>query len=111
MALIGGFNVYPRNVEDALMEHPGVREVGVVAIPHPDPQKVGQEALKSWIVTQEGSNLTVEELIAFAKQKLAPYEIPSRIEFVPELPRTTVGKILRRELARMEIESREQAET
>jgi len=110
MALIGGFNVYPRNVEDVLMEHPAVREVGVVAVPHPDPQKVGQEALKAWVVVHEGQTLTAEDLIAFARQKLAPYEVPTRIEFVTELPRTTVGKILRRELARMEIEAREQAE-
>lgn len=108
MALIGGYNVYPRNVEDKLMEHPAVREVGVVAIPHPT--KVGQEALKAWVVLHEGQNLTAEQLIEFAGQKLARYEIPTRIEFVPELPRTTVGKILRRELARMEMEAREQAE-
>lgn len=110
MALIGGFNVYPRNIEDALMEHPAIKEVGVAAIPHPDPTKVGQEALKCWAVLQEGQTVTAEDLIAFARERLAPYEIPTRIEFVSELPRTTVGKILRRELARMEIESREQAE-
>jgi len=108
MALIGGYNVYPRNVEDKLMEHPAVREVGVVAIPHPT--KVGQEALKAWVVLYEDQSLTAEQLIEFAGQKLARYEIPTRIEFVPELPRTTVGKILRRELARMEMEAREQAE-
>ncbi|NLX11474.1 MAG: long-chain fatty acid--CoA ligase [Chloroflexi bacterium] len=110
MALIGGFNVYPRHIEDTLMEHPAVKEVGVVAIPHPDPNKVGQEALKAWVVLMEGQTLTADDLIAFARERLAPYEVPTRIEFVPELPRTSVGKILRRELARMEIESREQAE-
>jgi long-chain acyl-CoA synthetase len=108
MALIGGFNVYPRNVEDVLMEHPGVREVGVVSIPHPDPQKVGQEALKAWVVLQEGHTVTPDELIAFAGEKLAQYEVPRRYEFLSQLPRTAVGKILRRELARMEIETREQ---
>lgn len=111
MALIGGFNVYPRNVEDVLMEHPAVKEAGVAAIPHPDPTKVGQEALKAWVVIKPGQTLTVEELIAFAREKLAPYETPTRITFVNELPRTTVGKILRRELARMEIEAREKAES
>ncbi len=110
MALIGGFNVYPRTVEDVLMEHPAVREVGVTAIPHPDPQKVGQEALKAWVVCRDGQQVTVEDLIAFAGERLARYEIPTRIEFVDELPRTSVGKILRRELARMELEAREQAE-
>ncbi|RPI97140.1 MAG: long-chain fatty acid--CoA ligase, partial [Chloroflexi bacterium] len=110
MALIGGFNVYPRNVEDVLMEHPAVREVGVVAVPHPDPQKVGQEALKAWVVLKEGQTATVEALCAFASERLAPYEIPTRIAFVNDLPRTTVGKILRRELAQMELAAREQAE-
>jgi long-chain acyl-CoA synthetase len=111
MALIGGFNVYPRNVEDVLMEHPAVKEVGVAAIPHPDPQKVGQEALKAWVVVKEGHTLTVDELCVFASEHLARYEIPTRIAFVDDLPRTTVGKILRRELAQMELEAREQAES
>ncbi|HML20122.1 MAG TPA: long-chain fatty acid--CoA ligase [Aggregatilinea sp.] len=110
MALIGGFNVYPRVVEDVLMEHPAVQEVGVAAIPHPDPNKVGQEALKAWVVRREDTQLTTEDLIAFAGERLARYEIPTRIEFVDELPRTSVGKILRRELARMDLEAREQAE-
>ncbi len=110
MALIGGFNVYPRLVEDVLMEHPAVQEVGVAAIPHPDPEKVGQEALKAWIVVRAGHTLTETELIAFASETLARYEIPTRFAFVDELPRTTVGKILRRELARMELEAREQGE-
>ena len=109
MALIGGFNVYPRTIEDALMEHPAVKEVGVAAIPHPDPQKVGQEALKAWVVVREGQTLTAEDLMEFAGERLARYEIPSRFEFVNELPRTSVGKILRRELARMEIETHEKA--
>lgn len=107
MALIGGFNVYPRAVEDVLMEHPAVREVGVAAVPHPE--KVGQEALKAWVVLHEGQKLTSEELIEFASTKLARYEVPTRFEFVSDLPRTTVGKVLRRELARMEMEAREKA--
>jgi len=111
MALIGGLNVYPRNVEDVLMEHPAVQEVGVAAIPHPDPAKVGQEALKAWVVVKPGESLTSEQLCDFAAQKLARYEIPTRIEFVDALPRTTVGKILRRELARMDLEARERDES
>ncbi len=104
MALIGGFNVYPRNVEDVLMGHPAVLEVGVAAIPHPDPDKEGQEALKAWVVLKPGEQASAEDLIAFARQELARYEIPSRFEFVAELPKTSVGKILRRELIRMEME-------
>lgn len=111
MALIGGLNVYPRNVEDVLMEHPAVQEVGVAAIPHPDPAKVGQEALKAWVVLKPGQTATADELIAFAADKLARYEIPTRIEFVDSLPLSSVGKILRRELARMEIEARERGKS
>ncbi|PJF44255.1 MAG: long-chain fatty acid--CoA ligase [Phototrophicales bacterium] len=106
MALIGGFNVYPRAVEDVLSAHPKVLEVGVAAIPHPE--KEGQEALKAWVVVKEGETLTAEELIEFASQKLARYEVPTRIEFVDSLPRSTVGKILRRELVRQELEKLEQ---
>ncbi len=110
MALIGGFNVYPRNVEDVLNEHPAVLEVGVAAVPHPDADKVGQEALKAWVVLKPDMQATDKELIAFAGERLARYEVPTRIEFVKELPKTTVGKILRRQLAQMEIEAREKAE-
>ncbi|MBI5930167.1 MAG: long-chain fatty acid--CoA ligase [Chloroflexi bacterium] len=110
MALIGGFNVYPRNVEDVLSEHPAILEVGVAAVPHPDPDKVGQEALKAWVVVKPDMNVTDKELITFAAERLARYEVPTRIEFVKELPKTTVGKILRRQLAQMEIEAREKAE-
>ena len=109
MALIGGFNVYPRNAEDVLMKHPAVLEVGVAAVPHPDPTKVGQETLKAWVVVKPGMSVTAEELIEFASQDLARYEIPSRYEFVSELPKTTVGKVLRRELVQMELESRERS--
>jgi len=102
MALIGGFNVYPANVEKTLMEHEAVGDVGVAAVPHPE--KAGQEALKAWVVKAAGKEVTEKELIAFCKDKLAPYEVPRRIEFVSELPKTTVGKILRRDLIKMEVE-------
>ena len=96
------FNVYPRAIEDVLNDHPAILEAGVAGIPHPE--KEGQEALKAWVVLHEGQNVTTEALIEFMEQSLARYEVPNRIEFVKELPRTTVGKILRRELVRQEIE-------
>jgi long-chain acyl-CoA synthetase len=105
MALIGGFNVYPRNIEDALMEHPAVQEVGVAAVPHPE--KEGQEALKAWVVLKPDQKATEADLIAFCETKLARYEVPTRFAFVKEIPKTTVGKILRRELAAMEVAERE----
>ncbi len=103
MALIGGYNVYPATVEDALKAHPAVFEVAVAAIPHPE--KAGQEALKAWVVFHEGQTASEEELIQHCEDYLLAYEIPRRYAFVAELPKTEVGKTLRRELVRMEIES------
>ena len=100
MALIGGFNVYPAAVENAIAAHEAVLEVGVAAIPHPE--REGQEALKAWIVRKPGAQLTSEQVIAFLDDKLAPYEIPRRIAFIDELPKTAIGKTLRRELAQMD---------
>jgi long-chain acyl-CoA synthetase len=102
MVLIGGFNVYPANVEKVLMEHPAVRDAGVAGIPHPE--KPGQEALKAWVVKAEDRDVTEKEIIEFAQSRLARYEVPTRVEFVSELPKTTVLKVLRRELQRMEKE-------
>lgn len=103
MALIGGFNVYPTTVENAISAHEAVLEVGVAAIPHPE--RVGQEALKAWIVRKPGAQLTSEQVIEFLGDKLAPYEIPRRIAFIDELPKTAIGKTLRRELAQMDAEA------
>ncbi len=103
MALIGGYNVYPNTVEKAIMSHPAVLEVGVAAIPHP--QRIGQEALKAWIVLKPGQRAAADEIINFLADALAPYEIPRRISFIDELPKTAVGKTLRHELVKMELES------
>lgn len=105
MALIGGFNVYPAAVENAIKSHPAVFEVGVAAVPHPE--KEGQEALKAWVVVKPGETLTEKELIAHCEKLLAQYEIPRRYAFVSELPKSTVGKTLRRELVQLELDERE----
>ncbi len=107
MALIGGFNVYPNAVEKVLTDHPAVLEAGVAAVPHPE--KAGQEALKAWIVLQPGMTVTEQELIAHCEKFLARYEVPTRFEFIKELPKTAVGKTLRRELVQMELAERERA--
>ncbi len=104
MALIGGYNVYPNMVDKVLIEHPAVMDVAVAAIPHPT--KEGQEALKAWIVLQPDHSVSPEELIAFASERLARYEVPTRFAFVDALPKSSVGKTLRRELVRMELEER-----
>ncbi|KAA0269748.1 MAG: long-chain fatty acid--CoA ligase [Anaerolineales bacterium] len=92
----GGFQVWPREVEEAIAAHPKVLEVGVGGIP--DPHR--GETVKAWIVAKPGETLTEEELKAFCKEHLAPYKVPTHYEFRSELPKTTVGKILRRELVR-----------
>ncbi len=105
MALIGGFNVYPNNVEKVIAEHPSVLEVGVAAVPHPD--KAGQESLKAWIVLRPGQTATAAEIVEHTCKFLARYECPTRFAFVESLPKTTVGKTLRRELVQMELAERE----
>ncbi|MDX1991518.1 MAG: long-chain fatty acid--CoA ligase [bacterium] len=105
MALIGGFNVYPNTVEKVIKDHPAVLEVGVAAVPHPE--KVGQESLKAWVVLQPDQKATEAEIIAHCERFLAPYEVPRRISFITELPKTVVGKTLRRELIQMEVGERE----
>src|SRR5919108_6449078 len=97
----GGFQVWPREVEEAISSHPKVLEVGVGGIPDPN----RGEAVKAWVVVKPGETITVEELKAYCKEHLAPYKVPSHIEFRNELPKTTVGKILRRELVRQHKES------
>lgn len=107
MALIGGFNVYPNNVEKVIAGHPAVLEVGVASIPHPDKDKVGQEALKAWVVLRPGMTTTEKELMSFCEKSLAKYEIPSRFSFIEALPKTAVGKTLRRELIQLEVADQE----
>jgi long-chain acyl-CoA synthetase len=88
-------------VEEVISDHPKVLEVGVGGIPDP---KSG-ETVKAWIVVKPGESLTEDEIKSFCKERLAPYKVPRQIEFRTELPKTTVGKILRRELVRQHKES------
>jgi long-chain acyl-CoA synthetase len=93
MINVSGFNVYPNEIEEVLMTHPGVLEVGAVGIPHP---KTG-EAVKV-VVVRKDKALTDADLIAYARKNLTGYKIPHHVEFRDTLPKTNVGKILRREL-------------
>jgi long-chain acyl-CoA synthetase len=92
----GGYQVWPREVEEVIASHPKVLDVGVAGIP--DPYR--GETVKAWIVPKPGQAPTEEELKAFCKERLAAYKVPTHYEFRTELPKTTVGKILRRELVR-----------
>ncbi len=96
----GGYQVWPREVEEAIMANPKVLDAGVAGIP--DPYR--GETVKAWIVLKPGETLSEDEVKAWCKERLAPYKIPTHIEFRTELPKTTVGKILRRELVRQEKE-------
>ncbi len=97
----GGFQVWPREVEEALAANPKILEVGVAGIP--DPYR--GETVKAWIVLKPGQTITEEELKAWCKERLAAYKVPTHYEFRSELPKTTVGKILRRELVRQHKET------
>lgn len=93
MILVSGFNVYPNEVEDVMSKHPGVLEVAAIGI---HDEKSG-EVVKIFVVKKDAS-VTAEELIAFARKDLAGYKVPKAVEFRNELPKTNVGKILRRAL-------------
>ncbi len=92
----GGYQVWPREVEEVLAVHPKIMEAGVAGIP--DPYR--GETVKAWIVLKPGETATEDEIKAFCKERLAVFKVPTHYEFRKELPKTTVGKILRRELVR-----------
>jgi long-chain acyl-CoA synthetase len=94
MIISGGENVHPTETENALQEHPAVRESAVVGVPDP---RWG-EAVKAVVALEPGCEVTAEELIAFCKEQIAGYKCPRSVDFVTELPKSTVGKILRREV-------------
>lgn len=97
MILVSGFNVYPNEVEEALAAHPKVLEVGVIGIPS---DKMGEQP-KAFVVRKDNS-LTEKELLDYSKTVLTGYKRPRSIEFVDELPKSNVGKILRKDLRKME---------
>jgi len=98
MIIAGGYNIYPREIEEVLYEHPDVQEVVAAGIP--DPYR--GETVKAYVVLKEGTKITEEELNKFVRQHLAAYKVPRIYEFRQELPKTAVGKILRRALVEEE---------
>jgi long-chain acyl-CoA synthetase len=91
----GGFNIYPREIEDLLYMHPRVLEAAAIGVPSGEKG----ERIKAFVVPKEGEKITAEEIIEFCRKNLAPYKVPKFVEFRTALPKSTVGKILRRELA------------
>ena len=98
MILCSGYNVYPREVEEVLYMHPAVQEAAAIGVP--DPYR--GESVKAYVVLKAGATATDQEIIAFCKDKLAPFKVPKQIAFEKELPKTMVGKVLRRELKERE---------
>lgn len=96
----GGYQVWPREVEEVIAENPKVLEVGVAGIP----DAYRGETVKAWVVLKPGETATVDEIRAWCKERMAPFKVPTHVEFRDELPKTTVGKVLRRELVRQDRE-------
>jgi long-chain acyl-CoA synthetase len=91
--------IYPADVEAALFEHPKVREAAVVGVP--DPRR--GETVKTFVVLKEGETATEEEIIAFCRERLAAYKVPRVVEFRADLPKSMIGKVLRRTLREEEV--------
>ena len=96
----GGFQVWPREVEEVISQHPKVLEVGVAGIP----DAYRGETVKAWVTLKPGESADAEEIRAWCKERLAVFKVPTQVEFRAELPKTMVGKILRRELVRQDKE-------
>lgn len=95
MIIAGGFNIYPREIEEVLYEHPQISEAAVVGIP----DSYRGETVKAFIVLREGEQLSEEELDRFLRNRLAAYKVPHHYEFIKELPKSAIGKVLKRTLA------------
>ncbi len=100
MIISSGFNIFPREIDDELYRHPKVKEVCTIGVPH----EYRGETIKTFIVLKEGEAATVEEFIEYCRESLAKYKVPKIIEFKKELPKSSTGKILRKELRRQEME-------
>jgi long-chain acyl-CoA synthetase len=94
LIIASGFNIVPREVEEVIFMHPKVMEAAVAGVPDP---KRG-ETVKAYVVLKQGQTATVDEIRNFCKESLAPYKVPTLVEFRTELPKTQVGKVLRRQL-------------
>jgi len=92
--IVGGFNVYPAEVESVLQEIPEIREAAVVGVPH----HVSGEIVKAYVVPNPEAKIRVREILSFCRNRLAHYKVPRLVEFVEELPRSSIGKVLKGEL-------------
>jgi long-chain acyl-CoA synthetase len=94
MIIAGGYNIYPADVEAVLFEHPKVKEAAVIGVPD---ERLG-ESVKAFVVLKEGETATADEITSFCRERMAAYRVPRQIEFRDDLPKSIIGKVLRREL-------------
>jgi long-chain acyl-CoA synthetase len=95
MVNVGGFKVYPREVEDVLFEHPAIKEAGVIGVK----DEFSGEVVKAFVVLKDPAKpLTEQDVIDFCSTRIAKFKVPKTVEFVDELPKTLIGKVLRRKL-------------
>jgi long-chain acyl-CoA synthetase len=106
MINVGGLKAYPREVEDTLYEHPKIHMAGVIGLPREDDPT--NEYVKAYVVLKDGETASPEEIIEWARERLAGYKRPREVAIVDSLPMTSVGKILRRQLREEELKKREQ---
>ena len=99
MIIAGGYNIYPVELDNVLFDHPKILEACTIGIP----DAYRGETVKAFIVPKKGETLTEKDVIAYCKKNMAAYKIPKKFEFVEELPKSAVGKILRRELRDLEL--------
>jgi long-chain acyl-CoA synthetase len=102
LIIVGGFNVFPREVEEVLYTHPAVQEGVVLGVPDP----YAGERVKAFVVLKAGAQATEDEIIAFLRERLTRYKVPAAVEIRAELPKTMIGKILRRALREEKLEER-----
>lgn len=100
MIIAGGYNIYPVELDNVLFEHPKILEACTIGVS----DAYRGETVKAFVVVKQGETLSEQEVIDFCKERLAPYKVPKIIAFIDELPKSAVGKILRRKLKDMEEE-------
>ena len=94
LIIVSGFNVYPAEVEEVLMQHPAIDACAVVGVPHP----YSGEAVKAYVVLESGVSAEEDDIVAWCADRLARYKCPEKVMFVEELPQGAAGKVLRRAL-------------
>jgi len=98
MIIAGGYNIFPREVDEVLFEHPKILEACTIGVP----DRYRGETVKSFVVAKPGESLTEQEIVTYCQDRLAAYKVPKKIEFLESLPKSAIGKILRREIKEMD---------